>query len=110
MAAPGHQQLSIVSPPDRLECQVKQPLILFLVGGWTRPEGDVELLLRAAAVSLLNRRALDVAVGTIHTTIALLRLYQSTAALTFVEELARISGHQFSNRAVQAKPRLLTDH
>jgi len=25
MSAQGHQQPSIVSPPDRLECEVKQP-------------------------------------------------------------------------------------
>ena len=74
--------------------------LLYHLGGWLRPEAAVALPLplRAARVSLLNGRALDVAIRTIHTAITFIGLEHCTTALAFIEKLTRVRRHQFSLR------------
>jgi len=65
-------------------------------GGGLPPEAAIALLLRAAGVSLLNGRALAVAVRTIHAAITFIGLEQCAATCAFIEELARVCWHQLS--------------
>ena len=70
------------------------------LSGWSFGGGiaavALPLPLRAAGVSVLNGRALDIAIRTIHTAITFIRLEHCTAALAFIEKLTCVRRHQLS--------------
>ena len=69
---------------------------LILANGGQQPESAPKPRLFAAAIPFLNRRALGVAVRTVHATIAFPRFQELAATFALIEELTRVRRHHFS--------------